>query len=410
MLNRDDYVETLLFHNDDYRAKGLVGIRGVGKSVVFSQFIARLKERKWADDLHILYLNFEYAEFEKLRDIHALKAYITKKISDKNRYYVILDEIQHVDNFESLLRDIWFHHSNVSFYVGCSNSRFLPFDIQPFFQELHVVFYMTPLTYTETCHRLNLDLTNKTMLANYLTYGGLPGRFRYKKSSEVKDYLYSQLDSIYLKDIVMRMGIQDVDGLNAVFSEVMNWLGETFPYEEVEKTLQEKGIPREHFSMYLDCLHRSLLLEESASYNLRSNQEVYGVFRYYVGDFGFAWLRGFDFKNHMNAAMRNLVWLELKRKGYDLYTGVNGSNLIDIVAIHDTTYYYLQVVYSIEDGKQANQLFDTFEGFMPHGTRYLLSMDHTHYSRNGILHRHIFDFLSDPALTLEDDYGKNRIR
>lgn len=404
MLNRDYYIEKLEYYADDPRIKTIVGVRGAGKTSIFQQTIKRLKETSKADNEHIIYINFEYLEFEILRDNVKLKEYILKKINTKERYYIFLDEIQYVPNFEVLLKYFWLNESTLSFYISSSNSRVLRSDLSDELKCKCICFFITPFAFSETCEILHTDIKDKAMLLNYLKYGGFPGRFRFKKSLEVKDYLYSVLDSCYLRDIVMRLGVNEIQDLNYVVRYVTKYLGQKFaPYLVKVEAENEYDMPQHIFENCLDSLCKSLVVQESYGYNVHNNRILYGTFRYYIADFGFAFINGFDLKENMDGALKNLVWLELKRKGYEIYTGikVDENETIDMVAIYKKRIMYIQVVHLFEDGNAVNQQIAKFDGFEALGPKYILSLDKRTFARNGIVHRNIIDFLLDKSIDIE---------
>lgn len=402
MLNRDYFINKLDYFTNDWKIKSLIGIRGSGKTFIIQQLMKKLVESEKADNEHIIYINFEYLEFENLRNIKNLKTYILDKIKDTKRYYLFLDEIYHVMHFESLLRYFWMYKSNISMYISCSNSRILPPDLHKILKYNYMPFYITPLTYSEYCELFNMNIKDKSVLLNYMKYGGFPGRFRFKKSSEVKDYLYSLLDLSYLKDIVMRLGVRDINELNCVLRYIIKYLGKKFAAYKVKIEAEEnEGMHPEAFYTYLDSLTKALVIQESRGYNVKNNRILYGIFRYYIADFGFAFINGFDPTKNMEGALKNLVWLELKRKGYDVYTGMNGSEYIDLVAIHEKRIMYIQVVYLFEDGNDVNKQVAKFDDFEALGPKYILSLDKREFAKNGVIHRNIIEFLTDKSIEIE---------
>ena len=288
MLNREFYVEKLEYYADDSRIKVLVGVRGAGKTSIFQQFIKRLKENQKSDNEHIIYINFEYLEFEVLRDNDKLKEYIFKKVKDKEQYFIFLDEIQYVPHFEIVLKYFWLNESKLSFYISSSNTRTLRSDLSDELKCKCICFNVTPFAFSETCELLNTDIKDKAMLLNYLKYGGFPGRFRFKKSLEVKDYLYSVLDTCYLRDIVMRLGIREIQDLNYVLRFVIKYLGKRFaPYLVREEASEEYTMEQHVFEDCLDGLCKALVVQESYGYSVHNNKILNGTFRYYISDFGF---------------------------------------------------------------------------------------------------------------------------
>ena len=406
MLNRNNYMEKIMRQIDSWKIKALVGIRGSGKTTLLNQVIKNIKLDKKADDFHIIYINLEHFEYEKIRDIEVLKDIIMKKITDDKPYYIFIEEIQYIFNFESLLNDFWWNHPNFSIFISCSTIRFTPTFLSPEFTEKYLIFPITPFTYSETCKILNTTIRDKNMLMNYLKYGGMPGRFRFKRSSEVKDFLHSALDSIYLHDIVAPISFPNLKTINLTLTHIMNQIGKPFlPFDTPSPDfLAKENITYEAYLNVIGILKYSFLLNSLHNYNVKIDKQTLVEERYYLGDLGLAFIRGFDLKDSLEAALKNLVYLELKQRGYELFTGINDKERIDFVAIHEDTFLYIHVVSHIEDGKSFNEEIKRFENFEAHGPKYILSLDQDNYVKSGVIRKNIMDFLLDDSINIIDNY------
>lgn len=403
MLKRNYYHTKFELYSDIRTIKILNGIRGAGKSSIFMKIIDDLKEKRLADDLHIIYINFENFENDKLRNIEKLETYIRKKIIDKKTHHLFLDEVHCVPEIRAFIKFLHREFENLNIFI-CNSNSYLSYENQnsdflPCLQR----FYITPFSYTEACSFLNTDPKNNNMLLNYLKYGGFPARFQYKKSSEVKKYLYSILDSIFLRDIVMRLGVVDFNILFFILKILIKHLGKDFSILKLTEELAENDIkiPEDKLYTCLDCLCRALIVQPANGYNVVTENKTYGTFRYYLGDLGLAFLFGYDIQNNMDAILKNLVWLELKRRGYDIYTGINDECKFDFVAIRNEKTIYLQVVHRLEDGNTVNQEIAKLCGFDFNGQRYLLSLDRTNYSKKGVIHKNIIDFILEENSDIE---------
>ena len=399
MLNREYYIAGFEPVYTSAIIKALVGMRGTGKTTIFNQIMEQLKANGDADEKHIIYINFEYLENEKLRDINKLETYLKKKIVDLKQYYVFLDEIQYVFQFESRLVALAEETINISIFISSSNSRILPEDLNSCILGKYKSLYVTPFSYFETCKFLHTDPKNRNMLLNYLKYGGFPARLQCKKSSEVKKYLYSLLDSIFLKDIVIRLGIKDIEDITYIIKYFIQYLGKELPFSKIQEELLQdnKEIPEYRLLTDIDCLSKALIIRPSYGYNVHTDQILKGTFRYYLGDLGLGFLYGIDIQNHMEAILKNLVWIELKKRGYEVYTGINEDKQFDFVAIRKKKIMYIQVVYRLEDGSSVSKEVDKLEGFDSPFPRYLLSLDKEDFSRKGVTHKNIIDFLLDTS-------------
>ena len=226
------------------------------------------------DENHIIHINLELLDNDKLRNKEVFSNYIKKKITDSFQYYIFLDEIQYIHQFEPLLLSLIKDFPNISFFISSSTSRLLAEDLNSKFYGNYKGFYITPLSYTESCKYLNTNPKNNNMLLNYLKYGGFPARFQFKKSSEVTRYLYSILDSIYLRDIVMHTGINDIDDLNNVIKYLLTFIGTSISIVDLQKELIENGVEIPEHRLYnaVDSLCKSLVIGKCNNYDVQKEQ------------------------------------------------------------------------------------------------------------------------------------------
>lgn len=380
---------------DNNLIKILVGPRGSGKTTIFTQFINNLKINKFADDFHIININFDFLENAKLKDKNKLDSFLRKKITDNKMYYIFLDEIHCVDYFEEMLIEFNYAFLNVNIFISSSNSRLLTEDLNSSMIGKFRKYFVTPLSYSETCDLLNTEPQNKNMLLNFLKYGSFPSRFECKKTSEVKLLLYSLLDSIYLRDVVLRLGLKDIDDMSQVLKYVVKYLGKDVTLFDLQNEIveQDEIMPEYRFFNAIDSLCRALIIRASNDYDVVNEDFLRGTHRYYLCDLGIAFLYNFDFQNNLDAILKNWMWIELKRRNYKIYTGINGKKTFDFVAIKNGKKMYIQVIDELKDGNSVNIEVDKLEGFEEPSQRYLLSLDKTNYSRKGVLHKNIVDFV-----------------
>lgn len=404
MKRRELYFSILEPTFDMPYIKFLVGPRCCGKTRIFLDIIEHLKTNRNVADDHIIYINFEYVENTKLRDIDSLESYIRTRIKDDNVHYIFFDEIYLVDNYERLLNKLWLSMGNLSVFLACSNSRSLKENLNSLSILQFAFFYITPFGYKEACEALNAHPHDKNMLFNYLKYGGLPERFKFRRSSEVKKYLYSALDSIFLRDVVMRLGTKNVADMFTILKYLIKHFGTDFSAEALKKEVlaAEPNLSISDFTMALDALEKSLLITAIGGYSVQANVPLLGLPRYYLSDLSLTFLFGFDFRNNMDQFLKNLVWIELKRRGYDVYQGYNGSKCFDFVAKRGNKIFYMQVVEYLEDGSTINKEIEKFANIEHLNKKYLLSLDRENYSRKGVIHRNIIDFLMDDISDIED--------
>ena len=212
MLKRDMYLKKIRDFYDSNLIKILVGIRRCGKSIILEQIMQELKENG-VESKHIIYINFEFIEFESLTDYKELNTYIKDKIKDDKLYYLFFDEIQNVDNFEKVINSLR-ASQNVSIFITGSNSRLLSEELSTVLSGRYVSFRINPLSYKEVLELLGKVNSTDEIFEDYMKWGSLPNRFDFKKEEAIKNYLYGVFDSIILRDVVERLKIRDISLFN----------------------------------------------------------------------------------------------------------------------------------------------------------------------------------------------------
>lgn len=209
MLVREKYLEEIRGFYNSSLIKILVGIRRCGKSVILTQIIKELKEKYQVDNDHIIDINFEFVEYEDLKDYKKLNKYIKEKIIDDKTYYVFLDEVQNVDNFEYVVNSLRASVPNLSIFITGSNSKMLSDELSSDLSGRYVLFKVYPLSYQEYVSYTKKDVYDMDTFWDYAKWGGLPQRLEFTKETDIKNYLLSVFDSIILRDIVKRLKLND---------------------------------------------------------------------------------------------------------------------------------------------------------------------------------------------------------
>ena len=238
MLIRENYLSKIRgFYNSDL-VKILVGIRRCGKSVILQQIITELKDNGIKDD-HIIDINFEFIEYEDLKDYKKLNSYIKDKIKDKEIYYIFLDEIQNVDKFEYVVNSLRASVKNISIFITGSNSKMLSDELSTVLSGRYVLFNISPLSYKEYIAFTGKDAYDMNSFWDYAKWGGLPNRCEFKKDTDIKNYLHSVFDSIILRDIVKRLNLQDVVLFDMILQYLIDTTGREFSADNIIKYLEK---------------------------------------------------------------------------------------------------------------------------------------------------------------------------
>lgn len=394
MLKRELYLSQIrgFYHSD--LVKILVGIRRCGKSVILNQIIEEIKE-KGVDDNHIININFEFIEFEELRDYKKLNVYIKSKITDQNMYYIFLDEIQNVNRFEDVVNSLRASLKNISIFITGSNSKLLSDELSTVLSGRYVLFHIYPLSYKEFIALTEKDPYDEDSFWNYARWGGLPNRCEFSNETDIKNYLYSVFDSIILRDIVKRLKLQDTTLFDLLLQYLIDTTGRKFSSENVIKYLEKENrkISTETLYTYVSALCKALILQRVYRYDVHGKAVLKTLNKYYVTDLGIAQIKhnNTSFKNFL--MLENIIYNELKVRGYEVYIGKTKSGEIDFVAKKDGNIKYIQVSYGLNSPEVIEREFGAFKTISDHYPKYVISLDQEDYSQDGVKHINLIDFL-----------------
>ena len=394
MLKREIYLKKIRDFYDSDLVKILVGIRRCGKSVILEQIMEELKN-KGIEESHIIYINFEFIEFEYLTDYKELNKYIKEKIEDNELYYLFFDEIQNVDNFEKVINSLR-ASKKVSIFITGSNSRLLSEELSTVLSGRYVSFKINPLSYKEVLELLEENSTDK-IFEDYMKWGSLPNRFEFKKEDAIKNYLYGVFDSIILRDVVERLKIRDTILFNLILQYIVDTIGREFSAENIINFLKNEGREVSTLTIYsyLDALCKALLIRKVYRYDVHGKAVLKTLNKYYVTDLGIAQIKNNKTEIDKSYAIENIVYNELIIKGYDVYTGKTKKGEIDFVATKPDKKIYIQVAFSIPNEDTKNREFGAYNVINDNYPKYVITLDKLTYEYNGIKHINLIDFLLD---------------
>ena len=389
MLKREIYLKKIRpFYNSDL-VKILVGIRRCGKSVLLKQIIEKLTN---VDDEHIIYINFEYIEYEELLDYKKLNNYIKNKIKDDKLYYLFFDEIQNVLQFEKVVNSLR-ASSNVSIFITGSNSKLLASELSTVLSGRYVTFKIKPLSYKEVTQLLD---TKDDVLDNYLKWGGLPNRFEFNDEESIKNYLYNVYDSIILRDVIERLKLQDINLFNLILQYLIDTIGREFSSTNIIKYLKNEGreISNSTLYSYLDALCKCFLIQKIYRYDVHGKTILKTLNKYYMTDLGLAQIKNNKSFINKSYAIENLVYNQLLIFGYDVCVGKTKKGEIDFIAIKTNEVKYIQVSLTVSDENTYEREMSAFDEINDNYPKYLITTDKLDYSKNGIIHLNLFEFLN----------------
>ena len=396
MLIREDYLSKIRgFYNSDL-VKILVGIRRCGKSVILEQIVNEIKNTGVKDD-YIININFEFIEYEDLKDYKKLNSFIKEKIKDKKMYYVFLDEIQNVDRFEDVINSLRASIKNISIFITGSNSKMLSDELSTVLSGRYVLFNINPLSYKEYINLTKKDAYEMDSFWDYAKWGGLPNRCEFRNETDIKNYLHSVFDSIILRDIVKRLNLQDIVLFDMILQYLIDTTGREFSAENIIKYLEKeyKKVSSETLYTYIDALCKALIIRKVYRYDVHGKGILKTLNKYYVTDLGIAQIKhnSNNFKNYV--LLENIVYNELISRNYDVYIGKTRNGEIDFIANKDGNTKYIQVTFELNNEDVIEREFRAFNPINDNYPKYVISLDKQDFSRDGIIHINLIDWLMD---------------
>lgn len=396
-IKREGYLNHIRKYYDSNLIKVITGIRRSGKSVLLSQIQDEIKQNFALNDDHIIYINFEDLKFAKLNTSEKLNNYILKKISDEHKYYIFLDEIQHVRSFEKVLASLK-ATQNVSLFVTGSNSKLLSGRLATLLVGRCKEFKIMPFSYSETIDfykENNLELPSKPF-NNYLRFGGMPQRFDYDNEEDIKAYLKDIFYGIIDKDICNSKSKINKDAFLPIAKYIIANSSKEISAEKITEYFNmhnATSISAKYVYRYLEKLEQACLINRVNRYDIASKRNLKSIEKQFVIDNGFLLVVNESNQVSPSHALENLVYNELIYRGYDVKIGKTYKGEIDFVAIKDNKKCFIQVAYMLIGDDVIEREFGAYKSVRDSSPKYVLSLDDMDMSRDGIIHLNIEEWL-----------------
>lgn len=398
MIKREMYLEKIRGIYDSELIKIIVGVRRSGKSVLMLQIIEELKE-KGIDEKHIIYVNFEdydYTDYTKPKEFHK---YIKDKIVDEDKYYLFFDEIQNVEDFEKVVNSFR-ATMNVSIFITGSNSKVLSGDLATHLAGRYVSIKMMPFTfseYLELQESKGIKEDREKEFLEYIEWGGMPQIYNSITIQERKMYLRDLYNTAILKDIVERNSIKDVNLLNRVIQFIMENIGGVISANSITKFLKSDNINTSVDTIlnYMEYINNSMIANKVSRYNIRGKSVLTLLEKYYLVDLGLLQLKSTPIEKKVGGRLENVVYNELIARGYDVYIGKTDNGEIDFVVDNFGDRFYIQVADYLSNDAVAEREFGAYKSVNDNFPKYVITMDKINYSKDGIIHKNIIDWLLD---------------
>ena len=393
MLKREYYLKRIRpFYQENSLIKIIYGLRRAGKSVILNQIKDELLKDK-TDESHIIYINFESLDYSFIKNAIDLNNYIKQQIKDNKTYYIFLDEIQKVKDFEKGINSLRITNQCSIFITG-SNSKMTFKELSTDLTGRYVSFKVNPLSFSEA-----LEITNtndyKKILFDIFEWGSLPQRFSFKEDITKLNYISDVYDSIVLKDVVERLGVKDITLFNKVWQYILETEGREFSATNVLKYLKNeyREVSAETLYNYIEALCSTFIINKVYRYDIHGKSILKTLNKYYVSDLGVKKIKNTNKETNYSICLENLVYNELIFKGYDVYIGKLKDAEVDFVAIKDKKIKYIQVSLYLNSEETINREFGAYKSIQDNYPKYVISLDDVDMSTNGIKHLNVFDFL-----------------
>ena len=394
MIERKIYLQKLIDFKDANLIKVVTGIRRCGKSTMFELFQNYLKDNGVSDE-QIIVINFEDLAFEELLNYKVLYKYIMKKVVTDKKNYIFLDEIQMVDKFQKVVDSLYIQ-KNIDVYVTGSNAYLLSGEIATLLSGRYIEIAMMPLSFKEYISAMPEQIDLQKKYAKYLVDSSFPGALELKTSTKIREYLAGIYHTIVLKDIVARKRIQDVAMLESVIRYMFDNVGNLCSFRKIAGTMTFEGrkISANTVEGYVQALVDSFVLYRVGRYDIKGKQYLTTGDKYYLSDIG---LRNYLLGKKpmdMGHILENIVFLELLRRGNEVYIGKVGTTEVDFITNNENGIEYYQVSLSVREKSTLERELKPLDSISDHNPKYLLTMDEDPVaSHNGIKQINVLDWL-----------------
>ncbi len=407
-IKRQVHLDALIASMGNDMIKVVTGLRRVGKSYLLFHIFYDYLKNQGVDEEHIIRIDLEPRRNKWLRDPDALLNHIDSQIQDNGQYYVLIDEIQHVSEFEDVLNS-YLDMPNVDVYVTGSNAKFLSKDVLTIFRGRGDEICVQPLSFSEYCEA-NEKQPSEALLREYLTYGGLPRAALYATEMQKKKYLRDLFKNTYLVDIVERNHLKDDSDMKELIDVVASNIGcltNSVKLQNTFKSTKKSSISYNTIDSYLDMLEDAFLIEHAMRYDIKGKKYINTPKKYYFMDLGLRNARlGFR-QNEWTHLMENLIYLELVRRGYSVDVGnveynttIDGKNVrlqleVDFVCNRNEERMYVQSAYALPDEEKVEQELRPLRMIKDNFPKVVIvgGLIPTHKTEDGILMHNIIDFL-----------------
>jgi len=417
MINRPEYIKKLLTFKDKKIVKIITGVRRCGKSTLLELYQNELK-KQGVKAAQIQNINMEDLDNEPLKDYHKLYEQIIKNLAPNKKNYVFLDEIQIVPEFGQVVNSLYLKE-NTDIYLTGSNSKIQSKDIASKIEREYVTIHMLPLSFKEylSAWSNSTGANNYDDIFNdYLTYSSFPRALSFRtynvskrdnevttsvyngwEKSGVRQYLHDLYEKIVLKDIVENKKISDIGRLESVIRFMADNISKEISINNIANSMTAGGRKIDHRTVesYIEAFCDSFVIYKTNRYDVKGKEFLKTQSKYYLVDIGLRYLLLGDKKSDSGKILENIVYLELVRRGYNVYTGKIGNKEIDFVAEGPNGTEYYQISETVRGEDTFAREVASLDSINDHNQKFLLTRDYDKISHKGIKIQNVLKWLLD---------------
>lgn len=376
LIQREEYLNKLIALKDKKIIKVVTGVRRCGKSKLLEMY------RKWlleqgVEEERIVSINFEDLDFEDLTEYKKLHTYLKEHLVKDNMTYIFLDEIQNVEQFPKVVDSLYIK-DNVDIYITGSNAHMLSSEIATLLSGRYIQIEMLPLSFKEYMISTGSMNDRGIKYVDYLQNSSFPYTLELEgQSDEIRSYLEGLYNTIVVKDIINHSKISEPRMLKSILKFIFDNIGNPLSSKKIADTMTSSGrrIDTRTVEKYLDALTESYIIYQAKRYNIKGKQYLKTLEKYYVVDIGLCLMLLGSKQIDAGRILENIVYLELLRRGYDVYVGKVDEFEVDFVAQNGKGTTYFQVALSVRDEKTLERELRSLRAIKDHYPKILLTMD-----------------------------------
>lgn len=397
MINRELYINKLLAYKDTEFIKVITGIRRCGKSSLLKLFMEKILEDNKKSN--VIYMNFESFEFDDIKNYKDMYNKIKERINKKEKNYILLDEVQRVEEWEKAVNALTVDF-NSDIYITGSNAYLLSSELSTFLSGRYIEIKVLPLSFKEFLDFTELEdnITIEDKFIEYLKFGGMPGISTIKNEENLYENAIKGIyNTVFMKDVVERNKLVDATLLEKILKFLMSNIGSLISSKKIADFLTSQGTKITHNTVlnYLKMLENAYIIYKVPRYDIKGKELLKTLEKYYIIDTGIRNIilgfRNSDF-GHI---IENIVYFELLRRGYEVTIGKTDSLEVDFIATNSEDKKYYQVTYTMMDENVKNCELNSLKNINDNYEKTVLTMDklYNNTSEDGIKIKYLIDFL-----------------